>query len=84
MSLIVLPPPGQAEAIKTLLLQRVSPLPLSEEGAASILDVLQLEEARPHQQRLDVLLVYGQVTVVGKVDQSLERAEQRGEKVKNK
>lgn len=62
----------------------MSPLPLSEEGAASILDVLQLEEARPHQQRLDVLLVYGQVTVVGKVDQSLERAEQRGEKAKNK
>lgn len=75
------------QAIKTLLLRRVSgertetcPLPLPEEGAASILDVLQLEEARPHQQRLDVLLVYGQVTVVGKVDQSLERAERRGKK----
>ena len=60
-----------------------SPLPLSEEGAAGILDVLQLQEAGSHQQRLHVLLINRQVTVVGKVDQSLKCTEQWGERVGN-
>lgn len=56
------------------------PLPLSEESAASVFDVLQLKETCPHQQRLDVLLIYGQVTVVGKVDQSLKCTRKKGRK----
>lgn len=46
--------------------------PLSEERAAGVFDALQLQETRPHQQRLHVLLVNGEVAVVGEVDQSFQ------------
>lgn len=62
---------------------RAECLPLSEESATRVFDVLQLKETRPHQQRLDVLLIYGQVTIVGKVDQSLKSTKQGGEKCQN-
>lgn len=57
--------------------------PLPEEGTTSILDVLQLQETRPHEQGLHILLVYGQVTVVGKVDQSLQctKSREKGQKM---
>lgn len=48
--------------------------PFSEERAAGVFDALQLQEARPHQQRLHILLVNGKVAVVSKVDQSLQGA----------
>lgn len=48
--------------------------PFSEERAAGVLDALQLQEARPHQQRLHILLVNGKVAIVGKVDQSFQGA----------
>lgn len=51
--------------------------PFSEERAAGVLDALQLQEARPHQQRLHVLLVNGKVAIVGKVDQGLQGARER-------
>lgn len=57
--------PGQAHPITS---------PFSEERAAGVLDALQLQEARPHQQRLHVLLVNGKVAIVGKVDQSFQGA----------
>lgn len=62
---------------------RAECLPLSEESATRVFDVLQLKETRPHQQRLDVLLIYGQMTIVGKVDQSLKSTKQGGEKRQN-
>lgn len=46
--------------------------PFSEERAAGVFDALQLQETRPHQQRLHILLVNGEVAVVGKVDQSFQ------------
>lgn len=48
--------------------------PFSEECAAGVFDALQLQEARSHQQRLDILLVNGKVAIVGKVDQSFQGA----------
>lgn len=48
--------------------------PFSEECAASVLDALQLQEARPHQQRLHVLLVDSEVAVISEVDESLQGA----------
>lgn len=51
--------------------------PFSKECAAGVLDALQLQEARAHQQRLHVLLVNGKVAVVGEVDQSLQGARER-------
>lgn len=48
--------------------------PFLEERAAGVFDALQLQEARPHQQRLHVLLVNGEVAIVGKVDESLQGA----------
>lgn len=47
-------------------------VPLLEEGAAGVLNVLKLEEAGADEQRLDVLLVDGNVSTVGEVYQGLQ------------
>lgn len=48
--------------------------PLLQEGAAGVFDVLQLQEAWANQERLNILLVDGDMAAVCKIDQSLQSA----------
>lgn len=47
-------------------------VPLLKERAAGVFNVLQLQETGADQERLNVLLVYGYVSVIGKIDQRFE------------
>lgn len=49
--------------------------PLAQEGAARVLDILQLQETGTNQKRLHVLLVDGHVTVISEVNQGLKCTE---------
>lgn len=56
-------------------------VPLLEEGAAGVLDVLQLEEAGADQERLDVLLVDGYVSVIGEINKRFQSTRGRQSRI---
>lgn len=59
-------------------------LPLLKERAAGIFNILQLQKTGTDQERLDILLVYGYVSVIRKIDQSFKSTLKGNEKKKKK
>lgn len=54
-------------------------VPLLKKSAAGVFNVLQLQETGADQKRLDVLLVYGYVSVVREIDQRFQSTLKRNE-----